>query len=367
MCIGANMKNILLILVGGTICTALNEEGTLSVSSTAGARLLENFKNSDSFYADKVDIDLSKNLFILSENMTVDKWNLLVDTYREYTTAKKYDGIIFAHGTDTLAYTASLFSMILSGTDIPVFFVSANSRLDSKNSNGNANFKCAVECICQEIPPNVYVAYKNITDKQMYLHLASRLTQCPNYSEDFSSVGAVNITKITEENCNTYFDEINKRYPREKIKRHINIYDNWRLSEKVLYLMPYVGINYSCFDYSKYPVVLHGTYHSGTCCAEKTLDSEHYGENSVLYMIDCCADTKTDVYFTPSRLIGEVYETQSIIANKGVKGKKPQLLYGYTNEVSYAKLLLAYSIFEDEEKRREFILSQCNFENMCND
>ena len=190
------MKNILLILVGGTICTALNDEGMLSVSGEAGALLKSNFEKSGSPYAYKVQIDLTENLFILSENMTVEKWNLMADTYRAFTQKKKYDGIIFAHGTDTLAFSASLFSMWLCGTDIPVFFVSANERLTSPRSNGNDNFRCAVECICRGIRPDVYAVYKNLSDGRMYLHLASRLEQCRNYSEDFTSFGAIDISDI---------------------------------------------------------------------------------------------------------------------------------------------------------------------------
>ena len=59
------MNNILLILVGGTICTALNNEGMLSVSGEAGVLLKSNFEKSGSPYADKVKIDLTENLFIL--------------------------------------------------------------------------------------------------------------------------------------------------------------------------------------------------------------------------------------------------------------------------------------------------------------
>ena len=44
---GGYMKNILLILVGGTICTALNEKGNLSVSEEAGILLKENYLKSD--------------------------------------------------------------------------------------------------------------------------------------------------------------------------------------------------------------------------------------------------------------------------------------------------------------------------------
>ena len=353
------MKNILLIPVGGTICTEVNEIGTLSVSKTAGMKLKAYFEKSDSLYVDKVNIEVTPNLCILSENMTVEKWNVIIDTYRKYTKDKKYNGIIFAHGTDTLAYSASLFSILLSGTDTPVFFVSANERLESARSNGNENFRCAVECICRNIQPNIYVPYKNISDGKMYIHLASRLEQCKNYSEDFFSKGAIDITDINDENYSEYFDKLNKMYPQNHIKKAVDIYNMPPLKECVLMIQPYVGINYSIFDYSKYSAVLHGTYHSGTACAEKTLENADYSENSVLYMLDQCAKINVDTYYSPAKLSGEIYETTGIINNHK---SNPIFLYGYTTEVVYTKLLIAYSIFDDKEKAREFINTDYNFE-----
>lgn len=89
----------MLILVGGTICTGVNEDGILSVREDADSRILENFLNSDSPYRDKVQFDVSENLFILSENLTLDDWNRMIDTYRRYTKGNDYDGVLIAHGT----------------------------------------------------------------------------------------------------------------------------------------------------------------------------------------------------------------------------------------------------------------------------
>ncbi len=358
------MKKILLILVGGTICTSLSEDRILSVDKGAGALLKANFENSDSAYADKVEFSLSDNLFILSENLTVEKWNLMIEAYRNLTRGKKYDGIIFAHGTDTLAYSASLFSMLLSKTDIPVFFVSANERLKSERSNGNANFRYAVECICRGISPNVYVTYKNLSDGQMYLHLASRLEQCKNYSEDFYSVGALNITNISDSNCKEYFDKLKKLYPQEKRKSFINIYDDFKLSECVLMISPYIGINYDAFKFDRYSAVLHGTFHSGTACAEKTEHCPEYTSNSILHMIDICANSEpvVDTYLSPSWLSGDIYESVGIIGNHRANNQQIKFLYGYTTETAYAKLLLAYSVLKNKEQIAAFLDTECNFE-----
>lgn len=342
------MKEILLILVGGTICTALNEEGSLTVSDKAGLWLTEYFYKSNPEYKELVRFTPTENMLALSENMTLDKWNTIKDVYICKTKEKQYDGVIFVHGTDTLAYSASLFSMLLSNVRFPVFFVSSNARLDREDANGNDNFKCAVECIYKGIEPNVYVAYKNISDGEMYIHLGSRIKQCENYSEDFFSKGALKYSgKIIE--------DIKNKYPSHKRKALINI-ENVTLKENVLMLNPYVGMNYDAYNFSMFKAVLHGSYHSGTACTEKNTYAESYGKNSILYMIDKCEALGVDVYLSPSTLGGEIYETVGII-NK--HSKNTVFLYGCTTETAYAKLLIAYSLDTNREK---FIETELNYE-----
>ena len=352
------MKKILLILVGGTICTALDKNNTLSISKTAGAMLKTNFLASSSPFANEVEIELSENLFILSENMTVDAWNKIIATYRKEI-KNGYDGVIFAHGTDTLAFSASLFSMLLSNTDIPVFFVSSNARLTSPKANGNDNFRCAVECICRGIEPNVYVTYKNISDDRMYLHLASRIRQCENYSDDFYSVGAMDITDITEENYSGYFEKIKKLYPKEKRQPITENLDNVTLKNCVLMIEPYVGLRYDIFDFSEISAILHGSYHSGTACVQG-------GVYSILSLLEISQkqNPDLDLYISPSKIEGEVYETVPTMANHTVNGKNINFLFGTTKETAYAKLLIAYSLFENKKDIQNFLNTEINFENI---
>lgn len=345
------MKKILLILVGGTICTALNGHGTLSISEGAGVKLIENFKNSNSPFKDEVEIEPTENLFILSENMSISNWNLMLATYRKYINTNSFDGVIFAHGTDTLAFSTALFSLILANTDIPVFFVSSNARLDLERANGNDNFRYAVELICQDIEPNVYATYKNISDGRMYLHLGSRLKQCANYSEDFFSEGSIDITEISDK----FLKTIKEKFPLKEKSPLIDINGDWYLKNCVLMITPYIGLDYNSFNYGKFSAILHGTYHSGTAC------SEPY-ENSVLHLMDLCEkeNSNIDIYLSPSKNSGEIYDTVRVISAH--KANKIKFLYGCTNETAYAKLVLAYSIFKDKKDIEKFINTNINFE-----
>lgn len=342
------MKKVLFIPVGGTICTAPNEHGALDVTEAAGLRIIENFKKSTSAFADKTEFEVAPNLGFLSENMTVEKWNVMLKTYRKYS--NNFDGVIFAHGTDTLAYSAAVFSMLFNGTQKPVFFVSSNAPLHSKRANGNENFRVAVECIGYGITPNVYVPYKNISDGRLLVHLASRLKQCENYSEDFESVGAVDLTEMTAENHRIFLQAFEKF----AVKKISVDYSKISLKNNVLVVMPYPGLNYDTIDYSRYKAVLHGTYHSGTVCTENCENS-----GSVLKLLDICRG-KTAVYLSPSRFKGEIYDTLRVAASHN--DGQLNTIYGCTTEAAYAKLVIAYSLFSDDMLARDFVRTEQNFE-----
>lgn len=329
---------ILVIPVGGTITTALTESGTLDVSERATSLILERYYSLPK--KREAEFTLAENLFILSENMTVDNWKTLLEVYRKSIVRDSFDGVIFLHGTDTLAFTASLFSFVLADTDIPVMFVSANAPLHSLRSNGIDNFFYAVECIARGITAGVFAVYKNISDGRVYLHLASRLEQCKSYSEDFSSVGMTDITSLAQDTVTT----VNSLYPKEKKRCFFK--GEIKLSQSVLIVTPYVGMSYD-IDVSRYSAVLHSTYHSGTANAEGVLSLSKKG---------------VDVYLCPARSEGEVYESVRKLSSGSVS-----FLYGTTIEAAYAKLLLAYSNLSDKEEIKRFLSTECNFERIKND
>ena len=351
------MYNILLVLCGGTICSAVNEtdDGTYrSISDDAISLLTDNYYHSDSPFKENVEFIASENFRILSENMTVDKWNELIQYFqKESSFFNKYDGIIVAHGTDTLAYSSALFSLLLRNIGIPVIFVSSNEPLTSPKANGNENFRKAVECICLGITPNVYAVYKNPSSGRMLLHLASRLTQCKNYSEDFYSEGGIDISDLTDNDYSLLFNDI-----KVSNSATLSLDKCPDLHNCVLKIDPYVGLDYQAFDYSRFRAVLHGTYHSGTACAEKTKDSPNYSTQSILHLLDICPPN-VNIFLSPAKNTGEVYDSVGIISNHSQK--KVHFLYGCTNEMTYVKLLLAYAL--DVSDVDAFVHTEFNGEN----
>lgn len=338
------MKKILVVFTGGTICTTI-ENGEMNTDSKAVFALLDFYKKSNSYCKDSVELVIGEMFHILSENMTVCKWNKLIDYFQEIIKNDfDYDGIIVAHGTDTLAYTTAMFSILLNGIGVPVVFVSSNNPImnedGTKNllANGIENFKSAVERIYKGLSAGVYATYENTEDNKMYLHKGENLIQCAIYDDNFYSRDVVDITNIENvEFSKTEHDNINIPI--------INMGEK-RLKDCVLKVNPYVGLNYNMYNLDSVKAVLHGTYHSGTSCVEKTEKYNDYTENSILYFIDKCAEKNIPFYYSPSKR-GEqqtVYASIPFIENHIANSQKAHFCYGNTEELVYCKLLYAYSM-----------------------
>ena len=330
-------KQILVVFTGGTICTTI-KNGEMNTDSEAPMALIDFYKKSDSFCKDKVHLKKGEKFNILSENMTVNKWNMLIDYFqRILKNDSNYIGIIVAHGTDTLAFSTAMFSLLLKGIEIPVVFVSSNNPImteDNKKNplaNGVDNFISAVECIYKGLNAGVYATYKNTEDDKMYLHKGENLIQCAIYDDNFYSRDALDITDL--ENVAFKSKETsNSNIPIIKIGEK-------RLTDCVLKVNPYVGLNYNMYNLENVKAVLHSTYHSGTACVEEK-------ENSILYFIDKCAEKGVPFYFSPAKKGGEsnVYASVPFIENHIVNSRKPHFCYGDTEELTYCKLLYAYSM-----------------------
>ena len=328
-----NKDKILLILTGGTICSFPDENGEKSPHTEKAERLIRTiFKNSGSKYS-QVEFDDKVPLNILSENITLDSWNKLVSAIRGYN-IDDYRGVIILHGTDTLAYTSSMLSLLLAGSSVPVFLVSSQLPLTEDGANGNDNFKVAVHLIMEGIKPNVYVPYRNM-DGKMYVHLGAHLCQCPVLSNDFKSMDPYYIEDVDNPQMAGIPFESN-----EDIIKKIGMF-----TPSVLMISPYVGLDYSRVKMSGIKAVVHGTYHSQTLCVEKTRRNDNISCYSVLKLKKCFKKTgkKVPLFLQPSNYVlsGNVscYETTAEVVRQGAVA-----VWGMTEEMVYVKTIVGVAL-----------------------
>ena len=330
-----NKVKILVILTGGTICSFGDSENLNRALDMGKAKriLIENFRNSTSHYRNE-EFEVVQFLDVLSENMTIDKWNMLTNGLRTIDFSM-YKGVIVAHGTDTLAYTSSLLALILSSVRIPVIMVSSNRPLNSEGANGNDNFSCAVQLICEGLVKGVYVVYRNMNGC-MYIHKGGHLNQCGDYSEDFYSHDGIMVYGDNEKGNNTFtIISIN-----EWADKHWNegqgicLTDVGELKNDVLYIRPYVGLRYDTMDIdNSVRAVVHQLYHSQTACSDTGEDNSI---NSICSFAYRCKEKNIPVFATPCYEQHSLYTSSETMKESGVIP-----VYGMTNEMAYVKALVA--------------------------
>lgn len=140
---------ILLLGTGGTIACLPGENG---LAPAFHVSQLLNYIDTDSS-----DIDC-RDLFQLdSSNIQPEEWRTIANALRE-SIDEGYDGIVITHGTDTLAYTASMLSFMLQGVQVPIVLTGAQHPIAYPDSDGKQNLTNAI-IAARSLPGGVYICF----------------------------------------------------------------------------------------------------------------------------------------------------------------------------------------------------------------
>ncbi len=99
-----------------------------------------------------------------SSDMNPDFWVSLAEVIEE--SYEKYDGFVVLHGTDTMAYTASVLSFMLENLNKPVILTGSQLPMGMIRSDGRENFITAVEIASAyeddtPVVPEVAICFEN--------------------------------------------------------------------------------------------------------------------------------------------------------------------------------------------------------------
>ena len=336
---------ILIVLTGGTICSAKNESGLNALNTEAASlSLVSMYRESETAGSD-VEFESISPINTLSENMTIDKWNRLLEALKKVDYSQ-YGGIMILHGTDTLHLTAALMGVLMKDVGCPVMMVSAHRILSDPESNGVDNFTKSVSLIKrlnEEGRSGVYVVFRNMNGVS-YVHHATHLEECGDYSEEFYSSDMIEYSKLISEWDKEQSDEwlalgLESKLNLDKDSgktssgyssgERTSILNVGTLTDSVLYIRPYVGINYDRINLDGVKAVLHGMYHSST------VNTEGDGPTSAMSLLRRCNEKGIAFYIFPCKDGEYRYSTTKPLIDAGAK-----CLYGGTWEEAYVRLLL---------------------------
>ena len=133
-------KKVLIIHTGGTIGMKNTESGYQPAVGFLAGELAE---LGDMARADFPCWELYEMSPLLdSSNVALAEWNKIASLI--YECRNDYDGFVVLHGTDTMAYTASALSFILSGLDKPIILTGSQIPLSELRSDGRDNLITSV-------------------------------------------------------------------------------------------------------------------------------------------------------------------------------------------------------------------------------
>lgn len=166
-----SLPKILLLSTGGTIASKVDYR-TGSVTPALSAQELNASVPEISQIA---NVDAEVLFSEYSENITPDHWLEIAKKLDSYADSE-YAGILVAHGTDTMQYTAAFLSFALAGFPKPIVLVGSQRSSDRPSSDAALNLIAAARFIASGRTGGVFVAMHNSeSDDDIACHLGTRV------------------------------------------------------------------------------------------------------------------------------------------------------------------------------------------------
>jgi L-asparaginase len=251
--------SVLIIYTGGTLGMAYDASGAL-VPFNFG-QILEKIPNLTNMNVAITVISFPEP--IDSSNVNMQHWvDMGYIIYENYDT---YDGFVILHGTDTMAYSASMLSYMLRGLSKPVVFTGAQLPISATRSDARENLMTALEIATAKANGNPVVPEVCIFFNHVLLRgNRSKKVQSVHFdafeSENYPALAEAGI--IIDYNYAAI-----KTYEEGKKLKYYNKLDN-----RVMILKLFPGITSkildSCFDIENMRGVILETYGSGNSPSE---------------------------------------------------------------------------------------------------
>lgn len=150
------MKKVLILATGGTIAARAGDDGLVPLS--APPELLAALDEFRTHYV----IDFRTILNLDSSNIQAEEWQLIARC--TFDALPDYDGVIITHGTDTMAYTASMLTFMLQNLDKPVVLTGSQIPVSFPLSDARSNLATALAAVDHDvIGVNIAFNYKLIS------------------------------------------------------------------------------------------------------------------------------------------------------------------------------------------------------------
>ena len=335
--ISSDKDNLSILSTGGTVASVIDyKTGAVHPAFTA-----DDLLRATPELVDHANITAKAIFNILSENMNPEYWIKTANSiYDEINNGA--DGVIIAHGTDTMHYTASALSFMLD-TPVPIILTGAQRSSDRPSSDAFTNLMASVTAAKSDIAEVCICMHSSEDDPVCDLHRGNRARKMHTSRRDtFTSINMNPLARIDNNKIEIVDDEV--EYTKRNSSK-LSINDN--LAQKVALIKMYPGISPELIDIyvdkGYEGLVIEGTG-LGHCSDEViTSISRATSENIPVVMTSQCLFGRTNM---------NVYSSGRRLLNENVIPVNDML-----PETAYTKLLWAAGQSDDTEEIRKIMQS----------
>lgn len=217
-----SLPKVLLLSTGGTIASKIDYR-TGAVTPALSA---EDLNSAVPELAKIANIDAEVLFSEYSENLEPEHWKKIAEKL-DSIAKSDYKGIVVAHGTDTMQYSASFLSFALAGFPIPIVLVGSQRSSDRPSSDAALNLISAVRFVTESNTQGVFVVmHHNESDDLVVGHIGTRVRK--NHTSKrgaFETIGGepafLILEQKIEKNMKDDFFKEKKYNPRLKFDTHV--------------------------------------------------------------------------------------------------------------------------------------------------
>lgn len=234
-----NRMDISIISTGGTVSSVIDyKTGAVHPAFTADDLLRANPE-----LLDIANYKVKALYNILSENMKPEYWVEAANSIANEI-SDGVDGVVVAHGTDTMHYTSAALSFILE-TPVPVVVTGAQRSSDRPSTDAYLNLFNSIGAAKSEIADITVCMHEGLDDGYCCLHKGTKVRKMHTSRRDtFRSINSEPIARLKDSkiiNINPNVD-YNKRGSRDLILRD-------KLESKIAIIKSFPGIQNELIDY----------------------------------------------------------------------------------------------------------------------
>jgi glutamyl-tRNA(Gln) amidotransferase subunit D len=296
-----------------------------------------------------VDAEILFNIF--SDDIGCEHWSKLAKAVAGRI-EKGEDGVVIAHGTDTMGYTAAALSFALQELPVPIVLVGSQRSADRPSSDAATNLTGAVVAASKSPFAEVVLAmHETPSDKTIVLHRGTKVRKCHTSRRDtFKSVNTEPLAKVENNQVVMLTSDFRRRNHSKKLVLKPNF------EEKVALLKFHPNFNPEVIEYfvSKgyRGIVLEGTGlgHTSNQCVTAVRKAVEKGV--IVAMTSQCIWGRVDmnVYYRGRDLLSAgVIPLEDMLSETALV--KLMWVLGQTNNAEKARKLLTTNISNEISPR----------------